>query len=196
MTDEFQPDVHCMNILRVLDLKPEGVRYSELEKALGDEFTPPTLSNHLKNHLVKWKIVNRNIDEDTRNTTYKINYDKFATSRKYVEWEKKRDKDYNDNVKFIFSLPVNEQITMLGGMWFMINLYKLKSLIEYMADKTNADKRYAVFMWNNPKLLNYDLLMANKCMKDELYRRELLKSIDSILEEGKGKDALAVFLRK
>jgi DNA-binding transcriptional ArsR family regulator len=185
-----------MNILRVLDLKPEGVRYSELEKALGDEFTPPTLSNHLKNHLVKWKIVDRKIDEDTRNTTYKINYDKITTSRKYIEWEKKRKKDYIDNVEFMFSLPVNEQITMVGGLWFNINLYKLKSLIEYMADKTNTDKRYAVLMWNNPKLLNYDLLIANKCMKDELYRKEVLKNIDNFLVEGKGGDALAVFLRK
>ncbi|MCJ7634419.1 transcriptional regulator [Candidatus Bathyarchaeota archaeon] len=183
MTSEVEPDVTCLKILMVLNRKPSGVRYSELEevlKQIGAGLTPPTLSHHLLKHLVKEDIVNRTIDE-SRNTTYKINYTKFTNSKKYVERMDKMIRDYNKNIEYLKSFSVEQQITLISGYMAIKDLNKLKSLIEYMSDRGSFDKGFTYLLWNDPTFESYERLIVSQCVGDEEYKKEVLKKIDDLL---------------
>lgn len=183
LTSEVEPDVTCLKILMVLNRKPSGVRYSELEevlKQIGAGLTPPTLSHHLLKHLVKEDIVNRTIDE-SRNTTYKINYTKFTNSKKYVERMDKMIRDYNKNIEYLKSFSVEQQITLISGYMAIKDLNKLKSLIEYMSDRGSFDKGFTYLLWNDPTFESYERLIVSQCVGDEEYKKEVLKKIDDLL---------------
>lgn len=90
-------------------------------------------------------------------------------------------RDYNENIKYLLSLPVEDQMNEIKVMMVYRELNKMKASIEYMSDKTNFDKGFTYLLLNDP-ILNYELVIVSKCLKNEKYKEEILENIDAFLK--------------
>jgi DNA-binding HxlR family transcriptional regulator len=161
----------------------KGVRFNELERnlriTLGLPISKPTLSKYLKN-MVNEKLLVK-IERNKLDTEYKFNEDLINKNLdEYKKINKKWSKFFNKEEKEFLALSVKEQLYHA----MKIILWRNLSEIRIMANPEGGDfKNLELYYLENPRLRYHERLIMAESRKDEQYRTELFKEINSIIEE-------------
>jgi len=179
-------DEYCVKILTFLLLEQQQAHYNELHRLIQKrlklkKFSKPTFNTHL-NHLVEAGYVKRTPDKGQL-VTYSLNLEKIGKMKEYSERVERIANSQHENKEEFFSRTENEQVNMVLNYLSFKKLHEIKARIEYLLDPESFDKWFAVRLWIHPALELVTIWMIKKCVKDEAYRKRILKIIDGILEK-------------
>jgi DNA-binding transcriptional ArsR family regulator len=167
----------------VLIDKQEG-HFNELYRLISKRnkrFSKPTFNTHLK-HLMTAGYVTRT-PEKGQLVTYSLNLEKIGKMKEYSERVKRIVKSEYESKEEFFSLTEKEQVSTLLDFLSLRKLNEIKAQIEYGLDPESFEKWFAVRFWAHPALERVTVWMIKKCVEDEVYRKNILKIIDDILEK-------------
>lgn len=184
--ERWQLDNYCLKILLVLIAKSSEkpkMRFNELSRVVKDlhlGISKPTLSDHLK-HLVENEYVTRTV-EGVQCVTYSLNFEKIGKIKGYWEKAEKVAAFLEKDRDTFFSLPENEQVTLLLHFMNVRKLLEIQARIAFELDRSSFEKQFGVLFWTSSRFERHELWMIQKCVKDEKYREEVLKTINQLLK--------------
>lgn len=183
-------DKHCVIILMVLTEQQHT--FNKLHKALkerGVEMSKPTLSSHLK-HLVRAEYVRREEIEGSQLVTYSVvNSERIEKIKGISEQMRSIVKDSvskskwgkSANEKEFFSLSEDEQMKTVLDVLVGRKLNEIKARIAYELEPKNFENQFALLFWTSSFVTVSEYWVIKKCVKDEEYRKNVLKIIDKWL---------------
>ena len=173
-------DSQCSKILTTLIFGGESAHFNELLKRMKKnkmEISRPTLSLHLK-HLIEEGYISRSEDNASQYVTYSLNLDKIEGMKKIGQRVKRIKNSRRETEKEFLSLPIDQQVQQLILLLIQLKMEEIKAQIDYRLDPKSLDKQVTLSFLTSPILHLAEYWMINEAIKDESYKKALLKNID------------------
>lgn len=162
-------------------------RFEELLKffeKLDDEITRPTLSHHLR-HLVEMQLVKQKVIQKkagygvnyTKKISYIPDYKKIEKFKDFVDLILDERRELDEWKKTMLSKPVNEQFETVLKFLILRNLIELKTRISFKLNENLGDE-FILLALKNDYFRDEESWVIQKCIDDDLYRKEVLERID------------------
>jgi DNA-binding HxlR family transcriptional regulator len=181
-------DDYCRQILLVLIIVDKKIRFNELNEFLEKNrifISKPTLSLHLKQHLVQEKkLVIRKVEE-AQNVSYEIDHTKFGESEQNVSSLYRTVMHALTQDKKAFDdAPIDNQMFILLLEAYGRILRTLKLKIELRSNPgTFWGKSLELALLSSPFFEHYEEWLVEKSEEDREYRDKILEKISGLIKQ-------------
>jgi hypothetical protein len=128
--------------------------------------------------VIKEGYVTRTEEKDSQYVTYSLNQDKIGKLKEVGERTKNIVNHRRENEEEFLSLSIEDQIGNLISFFIHQKLEEIQAQIDYQLDPNNFDKHLALMFLNSPLFQFVEYWVINNALKDEDYRKAVLKRID------------------
>ena len=182
---EKQPlDEYCKNIVSVMLLIREEIRFNELYRLLnehGFDVSKPTLSEHLK-HLTKKKIAIRKRGGKQK-ITYRINFERFNILDKSSDALNALLELHLREEKWYKALPINEQVQYVHGLMMLQDLFLLKTELLYASEPDRKLEHFLNLLFAVRYFNIFRDWLLTSCQENPQLREEAMKAISKIAQK-------------
>jgi len=175
-------DKRCEKIFMYLMTTPKGIGFNKLLDELennGYKMSTPTLSKHLKQHLVEELKLVKFEKRGKQRINYKINHKIYERAKKIA-----RLKEFLEEEKTEFyAKPLKQQITFVSNVMLIKDLEELRT---YISSVVEPEKTFE----NNLKLIMlkksindiFEKWFLAKCKENPDYGKQAMIKIDEMIK--------------
>jgi DNA-binding transcriptional ArsR family regulator len=174
-------DKPCEHIFQFLIANFEGIGFNELRKKLKDNdysMSPPTLSKHLKQHLVKELKLVTFERKGIQGINYRINHKIYERAKKIERLNEFLEEGKTE----FYAKSLEQQIKYVSNIMTIKNLEELRTFISTVVE---PEKTFE----NNLKLIMlkksfndiFEKWFLVKCKEDTNYGKQAIIKIDELL---------------
>jgi len=179
-------DEPCQKIFMYLATSYEGIGFNRLRHELkksGYPMSPPTLSKHLKQHLVKELKLVTSERKGIQRINYRINYKKYKTIEERIEKMEKLKEFLEGEKTEFYAKPLEQQINFVSNIMLVKDLEELRT---YISSIVEPEKTFE----NNLKLIMlkksindiFEKWFLAKCKENPDYGKQAMIKIDEIIK--------------
>jgi DNA-binding transcriptional ArsR family regulator len=147
----------------------------------GFNLSVPTVSKHLK-FLVEAGYVKRE-RKGSQMIIYSVDFSKIGEVGSFWERTKRIAKSIQKNRDEFYSLSEDKQVSNLLSVLIYRGLNEIKAETDFRLDSRSFEKRFVLMFWNSGFLRLAESWVIEKCVKDEVYRKQIFKLIDEWLKK-------------
>lgn len=175
-------DEYCMKI--VATLLDGKMQFNKLESMLEGEMATPTLSMHLKKHLVpaKFVVCKVEFEEEKLKVFYELNAGRFQNFESFKKSKEKVEKFLSKSVNDFAGLSPEEKIAHTSINMYLKSCFTLKARIIFEVSPNWQNRMLFSLLKDSPMFM--EDCLVELCKKDKQFRDVVLKGLDKIIFHG------------